>query len=86
MRTAGGCITLAVGVFFGMQQLWRENSNQSQQVRKYKAIVERQKLRIQDLEQEIIQLKNTIQHIHATEAEVLENSVTMDTPTPQISP
>ena len=90
MRIAGGCIALAVGVFlmvfFGMQHLWRENSNQAQQARKYKAIVEKQRLRIQDLEREIAQLRNTIEQNQLTEAEVLENSATTDTPTPQPPP
>lgn len=90
MRIAGGCIALAVGVFlmvfFGLQHFWRENSNQAQQARKYKTIVEKQKLRIQDLELEIAQLRNTIEQNQLTEAEVLENSATIDTPTPQPPP
>lgn len=65
--------------------LWRENYKQAQQARKYKAIVERQRLRIQDLEHEIARLKNTIKQNHTTEAEVLENSVIVNPPLPQLS-
>ena len=76
MRTAGRCIALAFGiflmVFFGMQHLWRENYKQSQQVLKYEGIVEKRRLRIQDLEREITQLKNTIQHISTAKAKALK--------------